>query len=102
MILPKLRRAICILSTGLPTETVDNFFSVVSSMKKILQDIFLRHLMDNCTVVYVFLMNGIKLQGCIKNFDEHVVIIKRQDAKKEQLVFKQVISTIVLLPQTHG
>lgn len=71
------------------------------SMRKILQDVFLRHLMDNRESVYVFLTNGIKLRGCITDFDEHVIAIKRKDARKEQLVFKQVISTIALLSQTH-
>jgi host factor-I protein len=70
-------------------------------MKKILQDVFLRHLMDNRELIHVFLMNGIKLQGCIENFDEHVIVIKRKDARKGQLVFKQVISTIALSSQTQ-
>lgn len=71
-------------------------------MKNIVyQDKFLRHLANKQMLVCVFLVGGIKLQGYVKDFDEHVVVIQGKNAKEEQLIFKQVISTIMLASQLN-
>lgn len=50
-------------------------------------------LKDEKTPVIVFLINGVKLQGVIDDFDEVVVILKRD--QNVQLLYKKAISTIV-------
>lgn len=57
-----------------------------------LQDTFLNTLRKEHTPVYVFLVNGIKLQGRIDSFDQYVVMLKNTMV---QMVYKHAISTIV-------
>ncbi len=45
--------------------------------------------------VHIFLINGIKLNGKIKDYDEHTVLLFE---KTEQLIYKHAISTI--MPQS--
>lgn len=71
------------------------------AMKTVLQDDFLRALSNKKFHVYIFLVNGIKLQGYIKTFDENALVLKRNE-NDEQLVFKHAISTIILSPQWHN
>lgn len=59
---------------------------------KSLQDTFLRGLSEKKIPVAVFLVNGIKLQGHIEDFDKYVVILKNSGS---QMVFKHAISTIM-------
>lgn len=56
-------------------------------------DKFMNDLKDEKTPVIVFLINGVKLQGVIDDFDEVVVILKRD--QNVQLLYKKAISTIV-------
>lgn len=59
---------------------------------KSLQDVFLRSLSEKRIPVAVFLVNGIKLQGHIEDFDNYVVILRNSGS---QMVFKHAISTVM-------
>lgn len=56
-----------------------------------LQDLFLNHLRKEKIPVSIFLMNGTRLKGTIKGFDNFVVLLKQST---QQLVYKHAISTI--------
>lgn len=57
-----------------------------------LQSPFLDALRQSGSAVSVFLVNGIKLQGQVSSFDEHVVFLKNTVT---QMIYKHAISTIV-------
>jgi host factor-I protein len=57
-----------------------------------LQDTFLDHLRKNNVQVMMFLVNGVRLQGCVKSFDKFSVQLARGDTS--QVVFKHAISAI--------
>ena len=57
-----------------------------------LQDPFLNTLRKEKIPVSIFLVNGIKLQGQIKSFDQFVVLLKNTVS---QMVYKHAISTVV-------
>ena len=57
-----------------------------------LQDTFLKYVQERSVPVTVVLVNGIKLQGCITNFDNYGVALTRDH--QSQFVYKRVISTI--------
>jgi host factor-I protein len=57
------------------------------------QDGFLNTLSKNETHVTMFLVNGIKLQGCVLTFDKFAVLLERQG--HIQLVYKHAISTVM-------
>ena len=57
-----------------------------------LQDPFLNALRKEKTPVAVYLVNGIKLQGCVESFDQFVVLLKNSVS---QMIYKHAISTIV-------
>jgi host factor-I protein len=57
-----------------------------------LQDPFLLALHREQIPVYIFLVNGIKLQGEIEGFDQFVVLLRNNAM---QAVYKHAISTIV-------
>lgn len=59
-----------------------------------LQDKFLQDLRESKTLVAVFLVNGIRLQGQVEFFDNYIVAVK---STATQLVYKHAISTIVPL-----
>ncbi|MDR1026610.1 MAG: RNA chaperone Hfq [Lactobacillus sp.] len=56
-------------------------------------DKFLSEIQGNKMPVTIFLINGVKLQGIIVNFDDTSVLLKRDG--HTQLVYKQAISTIM-------
>jgi len=56
------------------------------------QDAFLSHLRDQGAEVTAFLVNGIRLQGRITDFDRFIIILTR--GGKSQVVYKHAISTI--------
>lgn len=56
-------------------------------------DKFINNLMDEKISVVIFLINGVKLQGVIDDFDEVSLILKRE--QNVQLLYRQAISTIV-------
>lgn len=57
-----------------------------------LQDKFLQELRESQTLVSVFLVNGIRLQGQVEFFDNYIVAVK---STVTQLVYKHAISTIM-------
>ncbi len=57
-----------------------------------LQDRFLNHLRKEKIPVMIYLMNGTRLKGIIKSFDNFVVLLKQGT---HQLIYKHAISTIV-------
>lgn len=57
-----------------------------------IQDEFLKVLCDEEVPVSVFLVNGIKLQGQLDDFDNYVIMLKNATT---QMIFKHAISTIV-------
>jgi host factor-I protein len=57
-----------------------------------IQDMFLEHLRDSEIEVMMFLVNGIKLVGRIKRFDQYTVQLARGTGT--QIVYKHAISAI--------
>ena len=58
-----------------------------------IQASFLNKIRDEKMPVTVFLMNGVKLQGVITDFDSYTMVLRRDGLN--QLLFKQAISTIM-------
>ena len=56
-----------------------------------LQDLFLNYLRKEKIPVTIFLINGTRLKGVIKGFDNFVVVLKQNT---QQLIYKHAISTI--------
>ena len=56
-----------------------------------LQDLFLNYLRKEKIPVTIFLINGTRLKGVIKGFDNFVVVLKQAT---QQLIYKHAISTI--------
>ncbi len=59
------------------------------------QDVFLNHVRKNKTLLTVFLVNGVKLQGIVTWFDSATMLLRREG--HSQLIYKHAIST--LMPQ---
>ena len=57
-----------------------------------LQDPFLNALRRERVPVYIYLGNGINLQGQIESFDQFVILLKNTVS---QMVYKHAISTVV-------
>ena len=57
-----------------------------------IQDAFLKHVRDTKADVTLFLVNGIKLQGQVREFDRFTVLLVRGSGT--QVVYKHAISTI--------
>ena len=60
-----------------------------------LQDTFLSKLKNEKALITIFLVNGVKLEGFINNFDNFSLCLQRHDHL--QLVYKHAISTILPL-----
>ncbi len=58
-----------------------------------LQDTYLNHLRKEKIPVLIYLINGSRLKGIIKGFDNFVVLMKEE--KYLQLIYKHAISKIV-------
>jgi host factor-I protein len=56
------------------------------------QDAFLDAARAQATCVAMFLVNGIRLVGCVELFDQHTVLLS--SATGVQLVYKHAISTV--------
>ena len=56
-----------------------------------LQDLYLNYLRKEKVPVTIFLINGARLKGVIKGFDNFVVLLKQNT---QQLIYKHAISTI--------
>jgi host factor-I protein len=61
------------------------------SKKLNIQDVFLNYVRKKRISVTVYLVNGVKLEGLVKGFDNFVVILK-DDSQK--MIYKHAISTI--------
>ena len=57
-----------------------------------LQDIFLNQMHKEKIPVTMYLVNGARLTGTIKGFDNFVILLKQEN---QQLVYKHAISTII-------
>ena len=57
-----------------------------------LQAIFLSALIETKASVFVYLINGIKLQGQLVSYDQHSLVL---DGATSQLLYKHSISTIM-------
>ena len=57
-----------------------------------LQDIFLNQMRKEKVPVTMYLVNGARLTGMIKGFDNFVILLKQEN---QQLVYKHAISTII-------
>ena len=57
-----------------------------------LQDSFLTQIIKDNIPVSIYLLNGIKLQGQIKSFDQYVIVLS---GTTPQLIYKHSVSTIV-------
>jgi len=57
-----------------------------------LQDIFLNQMRKEKIPVTMYLVNGARLTGTIKGFDNFVILMKQDN---QQLVYKHAISTII-------
>ncbi len=56
-----------------------------------IQDLYLNQLRKEKIPVTIFLVNGTRLKGTIKGFDNFVVLLKQNS---QQLIYKHAISTI--------
>ena len=56
-----------------------------------LQDLYLNYLRKERVPVTIFLVNGARMKGVIKGFDNFVVLLKQNT---QQLIYKHAISTI--------
>ncbi len=61
------------------------------SKKVNIQDVFLNYIRKKRMIVTIYLVNGVKLEGLIKGFDNFVVILK-DDSQK--MIYKHAVSTI--------
>ena len=57
-----------------------------------LHDIFLNQMRKEKMPVTMYLVNGARLTGMIKGFDNFVILLKQEN---QQLVYKHAISTII-------
>ena len=57
-----------------------------------LQDSFLTQIIKDNISVSIYLLNGIKLQGQIKSFDQYVIVLS---GATSQLIYKHSVSTVV-------
>lgn len=57
-----------------------------------LQDLFLNQMRKEKIPVTMYLVNGARLTGTIKGFDNFVILMKQEN---QQLVYKHAISTII-------
>ena len=58
-----------------------------------LQEVFLNKVRKQHTVVTIFLINGVKLQGIITWFDNFTLLLKRDH--HIQMVYKHAVSTVM-------
>lgn len=61
--------------------------------KNNLQDAILNECKQDRIMVEMFLMNGVRMPGCVMDFDEDVVAFWSEG--KQRMVYKHAISTII-------
>lgn len=64
-----------------------------------LQTAFLRHVCKHRNPLTVFLVNGVKLEGVVTDFDGRCFTLMRN--RHTQLVYKHSVSTIMPLAEVH-
>ena len=69
---------------------LDNIKENISELD---EESFIKDLVDNCKLVTIFLISGIKLEGTITSFDTNTLTLK--GSNNIQLVYKHAISTIL-------
>lgn len=60
-----------------------------------LQDRFLHALRTKKIRCVLFTMNGVQVHGMVSSFDSYVVVMWDPDKKKQSLIYKHAISTIL-------
>ena len=60
-----------------------------------LQDLILNEVRKEHTPVTLFLMNGFQLKGIVTGFDSFIVVLSSE--RRQQMIYKHAISTIVPL-----
>jgi host factor-I protein len=65
-----------------------------------IQDSFLNTARKEKTVITIYLMSGVKLNGRIRSFDKYSVVLESNS--QEQLIFKHAISTVVMSRAAHS
>lgn len=62
------------------------------------QDHFLTQLIQEQSLVNIFLINGIKLHGYLTGFDQHALLLKSSNSggNNLQMIYKHAISTILI------
>jgi len=65
----------------------------VAGKEKNIQDVFLNKVRKSKSLVTVFLVNGVKLQGIITWFDNFSLLLSRDG--HSQLVYKHAVSTVL-------
>lgn len=63
----------------------------MNSKDRKIQDLYLNYLRKEKIPVSIFLVNGTRLKGLIKGFDNFVILLKQTT---QQLIYKHAISTI--------
>jgi len=64
----------------------------MSKKNQNLQNLYLNHLRREKIPVVIYLINGARLRGVIKGFDNFVILLKQE---VQQLIYKHAISTIL-------
>ena len=60
-----------------------------------LSNIYIQNIYDDGKQVSVYLINGVKLSGWVKSYDDYCLIIRDNSDSIHQLIYKHAISTIV-------
>ncbi len=58
-----------------------------------LQDTFLQRVQQDRTPLTIFLLSGVRLQGCVKGFDSFCLLLERDG--HASLVYKHEVATVV-------
>jgi|SaaInl4_135m_RNA_FD_contig_21_3691089_length_613_multi_16_in_0_out_0_1 host factor-I protein len=66
--------------------------TMTKEVQKHTEDDFLNNLRTNKVHVSVFLVNGIRLQGVIGNYDKNTIML---ESATKQIIYKHAISTIM-------
>jgi host factor-I protein len=72
--------------------TLERGSTVTAQRTLSIQDMFLEHLRDSRMEVMMFLVNGIRLLGRIRRFDNFTVELVRDG--RSQIIYKHAISAI--------
>ena len=67
--------------------------NIKESISELDEECFIKDLVDNCKLVTIFLISGIKLEGTITSSDTNTLTLK--GSNNIQLIYKNAISTIL-------